>query len=73
MLAQGSRVWTPLWSESGSRSYHLSEEQVQVRANQPAPPGEKSGRGTGRAKRPNEAHCYASGLPAYQSPQSFNV
>jgi len=34
---------------------------------------DKSGLGTGRAKRPNEAHCYASGLPAYQSPQSFNV
>jgi hypothetical protein len=37
MLAQGSWVWTPLWSKSGSRSYHLSEEQVQARENQPGP------------------------------------
>jgi hypothetical protein len=37
MLAQGSCVWTSLWSESGSRSYHLSEEQVQARENQPGP------------------------------------
>jgi hypothetical protein len=37
MLAQGSCVWTPLWSESGSCSYHLSEEQVQTREYQPGP------------------------------------
>jgi hypothetical protein len=35
MLAQGSCAWTPFWSESGSRSYHLSEEQVQARENKP--------------------------------------
>jgi hypothetical protein len=37
MLAQASRVWTPLWRESGSRRYHLSEEQVQAREDQPGP------------------------------------
>jgi hypothetical protein len=37
MLAQGSCAWTPFWSESDSRSYHLSEEQVQVRENKPGP------------------------------------
>jgi len=26
MLAQESCAWTPLWSERGSRSYHLSEQ-----------------------------------------------
>jgi len=26
MLAQESCAWAPLWSESGSRSYHLSEQ-----------------------------------------------
>ena len=37
MLAQESGVWTPLWSESSSRSYHLSEEQVQTLEDQPGP------------------------------------
>jgi hypothetical protein len=37
MLAQESCAWTPLWSERGSRSYHLSEQQVQVHENQPGP------------------------------------
>jgi len=37
MLAQDSHVWTPLWNESGSRSYHLSEEPVLARENQPGP------------------------------------
>jgi len=34
---QGSCVRTPLWSERGSRSYLLSEEQVRARANPPRP------------------------------------
>ena len=37
MMAQGSCGWTPLWSETHSRSYELSEEQVQACENQPAP------------------------------------
>jgi hypothetical protein len=37
MLAQGSRIWTPLWNENGSSSDHLSEEQVQVCENKPGP------------------------------------
>ena len=37
MLALGSCAWTPFWSESGSRSYRLSEEQVQVRENKLGP------------------------------------
>jgi len=37
MLAQGSCVRTPLWNESGSRSYHLNEEQVRARENKPGP------------------------------------
>jgi hypothetical protein len=37
MLAQESGVWTPLWSESSSRSYYLSEEQVQAHDDQPGP------------------------------------
>ena len=37
MLAQASCVWTPLWSESDSRRYHLSEEQVQAHEDQLGP------------------------------------
>jgi hypothetical protein len=37
MLAQDSRGWTPLWNESGSRSYHLSEEQAQACEDKPGP------------------------------------
>ncbi len=37
MLAPGSCGWTPFWSESGSRSYHLPEEQVQAHENKPGP------------------------------------
>ena len=34
MLAQGSCDRTQLWSEKGSRSYLLSEEQVRARENE---------------------------------------
>jgi hypothetical protein len=36
-LAQDRGVWTLLWSEKHSRSYSWSEEQVQVRMDQPEP------------------------------------
>jgi hypothetical protein len=37
MLAQGSRVRAPLWNESDSGGYHLSEEQARARENKPGP------------------------------------
>ena len=37
MLADFAAARAPGWSESGSRSYHLSEEQVQARENKPGP------------------------------------
>jgi hypothetical protein len=43
MLAQDKCGWTPLWSESHSRSYGLSEEQVQACLDQPGP-GQDTGR-----------------------------
>jgi hypothetical protein len=37
MMAKGSDGWTPRWSEFHSRSYGLSEAQVQAFATEPAP------------------------------------
>jgi len=37
MLARGACDRTPLWNESGSRSYRLNEAQVQGHENQPGP------------------------------------
>ncbi len=36
-MAQGSCGWAQFWSETHSRSYGLSEEQIQAYENQPAP------------------------------------
>ena len=37
MMAQHRRGWTPRWNERNSRSYSLSEAQVQACMDQPAP------------------------------------
>ncbi len=37
MMAKGSGGWTPRWSEMHSRSYGLSEAQVQAFETEPAP------------------------------------
>ena len=37
MLAEFAATRAPVWSESGSRSYHLSEAQVRAREYQPGP------------------------------------
>jgi len=37
MMAKGSDGWTPRWSEMHSRSYGLSEAQVQAFEIKPAP------------------------------------
>jgi len=37
MMAKGSGVWTTRWSETHSRSYGLSEAQVQAFEIKPAP------------------------------------
>jgi hypothetical protein len=37
MMAKGSGGWTPRWSEMHSRSYALSEAQVQAFETEPGP------------------------------------